>query len=152
MIHEFTQENIEAISDVLAVQPKPLGDDVFRFKLVNNESAQKLALEIHLGLTVDHEKVNMVSVYAENTFIQLHNCTAFIASKTLNQVTFFGKECGRVTGLIIEKEAGCSMYANVHEAILNKDFTQLPQDIMMCAVALALTETTDFEGFSFDDE
>jgi len=44
------------------------------------------------------------------------------------------------------------MYANVHEAILNKDFTQLPQDIMMCAVALALTETTDFEGFSFDDE
>lgn len=152
MIHDFTQENIDAISEVLSTKPKPLGDDVFRFEMANENTAQKLALEIHLGLPIDGDKVNMVSVYAENTFIQLHNCTAFIASQTLNQVTFFGRENNRVTGLIVEKEAGCSMYANVTEAILNKDFTQLPQDIMMCAVALALTENTDFEGFSFEDD
>jgi len=152
MIHEFTKENIEEIARILNAEPKKVGDDVLRLEIVNNDEDRKLALEIHLGLEAEGEKVNMVSVYAQSTFMQLHNCTAFVASDTLNQVTFFGKEAGRVTGLIVEREAGCSLYANVNETILNTDFTQLPEDMMMCAVALALTETADFGGFSFDDE
>ena len=152
MIHEFTKENIDAIGNVLGAKPKPLGEDVYRLEVVNEEENRKLALEIHLGLEVDGERTNMVSVYAQSTFIQLLNCTAFIDSEILNQVTFFGKFADRVTGLIVEKEAGCSLYANVSEAILNADFTQLPEDLMMCGVALSLTESVDLDGFSFDSE
>ena len=152
MIHQFTKENIEAIGEVLGSDPKPLGDDVFRFEVKNPEEGRKLALEIHLGLEAEGEQMNMVSVYASNTFLQLHNCTAFIASSTLNQVTFFGKYGERTTGLIVEREAGCSMYANVEEKILNSDFTQLPEDLMMCSIALSLTESVDKDDFSFDDE
>ena len=151
MIHEFTKENIETIGKVLGTKPKPLGDDVYRLEVRDEESNNKLALEIHLGMDVDGELMNMVSVYAQNTFLQLHNCTAFVASDMLQQVTFFGKQEERISGLIVEKEAGCSLYANVDEAILKGDFTQLPEDLMMCSIALSLTETIDADGFSFDD-
>lgn len=148
MIHKFTKENIDAIGKVLNANPKPLGNDVFRFEVKDDEEARKLALEIHLGLDVNEEQMNMVSVYAYNTFLQLHNVTAFVASEMLQQVTFFGKSGDKTSGLIVEKTAGCSLYANVDQAILTGDFTQLPEDLMMCGIALSLTESMD-DDFSF---
>lgn len=149
MIHQFTKENIDTIGNVLGCTPKPLGNDVFRFEIRNDEEpGRKLALEIHLGLDVNNEEMNMVSVYAYNTFLQLHNCTAFVASDMLQQVTFFGKSGTKTSGLIVEKTAGCSLYANVDETVIAGDFTQLPEDLMMCGIALSLTESMD-DGFSF---
>jgi hypothetical protein len=148
MIHKFTKENIDEIAKVLGTSPKPLGNDVFRFEVKNEDDPRKLALEIHLGLQVDGETMNMVSVYAYNTFLQLHNCTAFVASEMLQQVTFFGRSGEKTSGLIVEKTAGCSLYANVDQAILSGDFTQLPEDLMMCGIALSLTESMD-DDFSF---
>lgn len=152
MVHQFTKENIEAIAKVLNTKAKPLGDDVFRLEVHNKEDNRKLALEIHLGLEANGEAMNMVSVYAQNTFLQLHNCTAFIASDMLKQVTFFGRSGERTSGLIVETGAGCSLYSNVSETILNSDFTQLPEDLMMCAIALSLTESVDLDDFSFDED
>ncbi|MCH2448642.1 MAG: hypothetical protein MK198_00720 [Gracilimonas sp.] len=148
MIHQFTKENIDAIGKVLETKPKPLGNDVFRFEVKNEDEPRKLALEVHLGLDVNDEQMNMVSVYAYNTFLQLHNCTAFVASEMLQQVTFFGRSGDKTSGLIVEKTAGCSLYANVDHAILKGDFTQLPEDLMMCGIALSLTESMD-DDFSF---
>ena len=152
MVHQFTKENIDAISKVLDTKAKPLGDDVYRLEVINQEDNRKLALEIHLGLDINGEAMNMVSVYAQNTFLQLHNCTAFIASDMLKQVTFFGRVGERTSGLIVETGAGCSLYSNVSESILNSDFTQLPEDLMMCAIALSLTESVDLDDFSFDED
>lgn len=152
MIHNFTGENVDEIANVLEVSPKALGDDIYRFELTNNEESRKLALEIHLGLDIDDKKMNMVSVYSGGTFMQLHNCTAFVASKMLKQVTFFGKQQGITSGLIVEVGAGCSLYANVSDEILTGDFTKLPEDLMMCGVALSLTETEGFDDFTFDED
>ena len=152
MVHQFTKENIDAIANVLETKAKPLGNDVFRFEVTNEEEKRRLALEIHLGLEVKGENSNMVSVYAQNTFLQLHNCTAFIASDMLQQVSFFGRQNERTSGLIVETGAGCSLYANVSETILNSDFTQLPEDLMMSAIALSLTESVDMDNFSFDED
>lgn len=152
MIHEFTEENILSIGKVLHTSPKKLGADVFRLEMENQEDNRKLALEIHLGLEVDEKRMNMVSVYAGNTFLQLHNCTAFIASDILKQVTFFGKQNGITSGLIVELGAGCSLYSNVDDSVLTGDFTKLPEDMMMCGVALSLTDTLDIDDFSFDDD
>jgi hypothetical protein len=149
MIHQFTDENIEEIGIVLGTAAKKTGN-VYRLELKDSSGSRKLALEIHVNLNVNNQFVNMVSVYATNTFLQLHNCTGFVASDLLNQVTFFGKQHGLVSGLIIEKEAGCSLYSNVNEEILLGDFTQLPPEVMMSSVALSLTENVDFEGFSFE--
>ncbi len=151
MIHKFTEENISTIAKVLGTEPKKSGS-VYRFEIVNAESNRKMALEIHLGLLIDNEPVNLISVYTQDTFLQLHNCTAFVASDMLHQITFFGKDGSKISGLIVEKEAGCSLYANVNDTLLSSDFTRLPPEVMMCSVALSLTESIDFEGFNFDDE
>jgi len=60
MVHQFTKENIDAISKVLNAEAKPLGDDVYRIEVVNKEENRRLALEIHLGLNVKGEAMNMV--------------------------------------------------------------------------------------------
>ncbi len=151
MIHEFTEENILSIGKVLECSPKKLGDDVYRLEMVNSEDGRKLALEVHLGLEIEGRRMNMVSVYSGSTFLQLHNCTAFIASELLKQVTFFGKQGGNTSGLIVEQGAGCSLYANVDDAVLSGDFTKLPEDVMMCGVALSLTDTLDPDDFTFED-
>lgn len=152
MIHEFTEDNILSIGKVLQTTPKKLGTDVYRLEMENQDDDRKLALEIHLGLEVNEKRMNLVSVYAGNTFLQLHNCTAFIASDMLKQVTFFGKQNGITSGLIIEQGAGCSLYSNVDDSVLTGDFTKLPEDMMMCGVALSLTDTLDIDDFSFDDD
>ncbi len=151
MIHTFTEENIEEIIRVLGCESKQTGN-VHRFTIIPDEPESRTVMEIHLGITYEEKTTNIVSVYAHNVFLQLHNCTAFVASETLQQITFFGKIGGQTTGLIIEQNGGVSLYANVDDALLNGDFSKLPPEIMMSSVALSLTESVDFEGFSFDDE
>ncbi len=151
MIHTFSEENIATIAKVLNTSPKKSGQ-VYRFEISDKTIGRKIALEIHLGLRLDDTDTNLISVYTQDTFLQLHNCTAFVASELLNQITFFGKDGNRISGLIVEKEAGCSLYANVKESLLKGDFTELPPEVMMCSVALSLTESIDFEGFRFDDD
>lgn len=150
MIFPFEANSISQITQILGVEPKLTGN-VYRFELQNESGNRKIALEIHLNLAVGSDTMHMVSVYAQHTFLQLHNCNGFVPSELLNQVTFFGKTGDLVSGLIIEKEAGCSLYSNVHESMMTGDFTQLPPEVMMSSVALSLTENVDFEGFSFDE-
>lgn len=149
MVHEFSIENLNLIGQTLGVEAK-LNGNVYRFELQDDEKTRKLALEIIPDLLIDGRPTNLISVYSHNTFLQLHNCVGFVSSDILNQVTFFGKTDNTTSGLIIEKEAGCSYYANVDDAILKGDFTKLPTELMMCSVALSLTDSIDFEGFSFE--
>jgi len=83
----------------------------------------------------------LISTYAANSFLQLHGCTGFIASEELGEVIFFAKQRGSTNGLVIEREAGCSLYASVDDRLLSADFTQLPPEVMMSSVALSMTET-----------
>lgn len=151
MIHDLTKDSISNISGVLGVTPK-INGKVHRFEIKDQETGRKMAFEIHLDLELDGASTNMISVYSQNTFLQLHNCSGFIASDILNQVTFFGRDQDRISGLIVEKEGGCSLYANVNEDLLKSDFTKLPPEVMMCSVALSLTDSLDMEGFSFDND
>lgn len=151
MIHDLTKQSISNISEVLGVTPK-LNGNIHRFEIKDEESGRKMAFEIHLDLTIDGNVTNMITVYSYNSFLQLHNCSGFIASDILNQVTFFGRDQDKISGLIIEKEGGCSLYANVNEELLKSDFTKLPPEVMMCSVALSLTDSLDMEGFSFENE
>lgn len=149
MIQDLTRRNVlDSLNALFGVEPKQTGD-VLRYEIIDADTRRKLSFEIVFGIDVHGESVNLVSVYSQNTFIQLHGCTGFLTSDLLEQVTFFGKQNQITSGLIIEKNAGCSLYANVKDAVLRGDFTKLPSELMMCSVALSLTDTLDSEGFSF---
>jgi hypothetical protein len=58
----------------------------------------------------------------------------------LGEVTFVAEHRGKICGLIIEKEAGCSLFANVDAKVLSGDFTNLGPEVMLTGIALSLTE------------
>lgn len=145
MPFSFSDADFEEIKSVLGISPAREGDLV-RFELSDEESGRRISIEILTSVEVesevsDHSPTTLISVYTVSAFLQLQNCTGFIASQELGEVIFFGKRGDAVNGLVIEREAGCSLYANVDEALLSSDFTKLPPEMIMSSMALSMTET-----------
>ena len=140
----FSDDDLIRIASVLHVESVEDGN-LARFQLQDEQSGRKIALEIHRGIELPEElsdgPVTLISVYAANSFLQLHGCTGYIASDELGEVIFFARHRGSTNGLVIERGAGCSLYASVDDRLLSADFTQLPPEVMMSSVALSMTET-----------
>ena len=109
MPFEFSNDDLKRISSVLGV-PDVHDQDLIRFSLEDKKSGRKLALEIHRGIILPPElgesPATLVSVYAANSFLQLHGCTGFIASEELGEVIFFARQRGSTNGLVVERGAG----------------------------------------------
>ncbi|GIV61002.1 MAG: hypothetical protein KatS3mg043_2091 [Rhodothermaceae bacterium] len=145
MAFAFSDADVERIASVLGVTPKRDGSLV-RFELHDAPSGRRLTLEIQMTLALPPElsstqPANLVSVYAPSSFLQLQGCTGFLASKELGEVIFVAKHGGRTNGLVVEREAGCSLYANVDDRLFSTDFTRLPPEMIMSSVALSMTES-----------
>jgi len=136
---KFTQKDIDKISKALTVKGKLMGNNV-RFSIENQEDGRKLSLEIYSDIQIGKKRGALISVYTQNTHLQLHFCTGYVVSDMLGEVTFVGDYEGRLSGLTIEKEAGCSLYANVDSSLLSGDFTKLGPEVMLSGIALSLTE------------
>ena len=139
MTPTFSKENIKEIGKVLGVAAKE-ELNYFKFMLDNREEKRWLSLEIYPDIQIGSEVGNLVSVYASNAHLQLHFCVGYVVSEMLDEVTFISEENGRLCGLIVEKGAGCSLYANVDRKILSGDFTTLGPEVMLSGIALSLSE------------
>lgn len=145
MSFSFSDEDFERIANVLGV-PAKRDRSLVRYELRDETSGRRLSLEILPDVDLpegvrDNQPGNLVSVYAASSFLQLHGCTGFIASNELGEIIFFARRSGMTNGLVIEREAGCSLYANVDSRLLSADFTQLSPELIMSSVALSMTET-----------
>jgi hypothetical protein len=140
MSFEFKQKDFKKIAQVLEIQPKHIGNSV-RFEVENKKQLRKLALEIYSKINIGHRKGNLISVYTPTAHLQLHFCTGYVVSKLLGEITFVGESDGKLSGLTIEREGGCSLYANVDRDILSGDFTKLGPEVMLSGIALSLTES-----------
>ncbi len=136
---EISKEDIEKIASVLGVEAKLWGNN-YRLILENKEDGRKISLEIYPNIPIGNEKGDLISVYTHNAHLQLHFCTGFVVSEMLGEVTFIGEHQGRLSGLIIEREAGCSLYSNVDSSLLSGDFTKLGPEVMLSGIALSLSE------------
>ena len=102
---------------------------------------RKLAVEIYPNIKIGSRPGNLISVSSLNAYLQLHFCSGFVVSEMLGEVTFIGEQDGRLSGLIVEREGGCTLYANVDRELLSGDLTQLGPEVMMSGIALSLTES-----------
>jgi hypothetical protein len=135
----FNKKDIDKISKVLAVSPKQLGNK-YRYIIENSETKQHISLEIYPDIPIGDHIGHLISVYTPTSHLQLHFCTGYIASDILGEVTFISECGGRVSGLIVEKGAGCSFYANVDAKLLSGDFSTMGPEVMMSGIALSLAE------------
>ncbi len=144
MTFTFSESDVARVASVLEAEPRTEGSLV-RFELQDEQRTRRISLELHLGVDVAggmvvDSPVTLVSVYTPSAFLQLQNCSGFIASQELGEVIFFARTGERTNGLVVEREAGCSLYANVDDRLLSADFTQLPPELIMSSVALSMTE------------
>lgn len=142
MAFTFSDADIKRIETVLGVASKTDGE-MARFELSDEASGRRITLEIHRKVELpgsQAESTNLISVYAASSFLQLQGCTGFIASQELGEVIFVARSGESANGLVVEREAGCSLYANVDTKLFSTDFTQLSPELIMSSVALSVTE------------
>ena len=140
MSFQFSSKDLKTIEKVLDGEFKQV-DQCCRMVLENKAEKRRLSLEIYTDIPIGNRQGNLISVYTASTHLQLHFCSGYVISDMLGEVTFVA-ECGdKLSGLIIEKGAGCSLFANVDADILSGDFTQLGPEVMLSGIALSLVET-----------
>ena len=136
----LTDADFDRIADALGVRPEREGDLV-RFALRDEASGRSLVVEITPTVEGADEAATLISVYSAVAHLQLQGCEAVVASEELGEALFVARAGDRVSGLVVERQAGCSLYANVADRLLSADFTQLPAAVMQSAVILSLGET-----------
>jgi hypothetical protein len=140
MKFEFRAKDIGNIAGVLRVKAVKR-ENFYRFDLDDKKSKRKLSIEIYPAIKTGKRSGSLISVYTINSHLQLHQCTGYLASEMLGEVTFYSEADGKISGLIIEREAGCSLYANVDKNVLSGDFTRFGPEVMLSSIALSLAET-----------
>ena len=136
----FTKKDIKKIADCLKTKEIEEEKDHFRLRIVNPQERRIVVLEIYPQVSVGKGKGAMVVAYAGNSHLQLHNCSGYVSSKELGEVTFVGESEDKLSGLVVEREAACSLYANVLRDLISGDFTKLGVEVMLSGVALSLAE------------
>ena len=139
MKFKFSEENFTEIEKVLETKFAKRGEQ-YRAVLLNTELSRKLTIEIYVDLNIGEKKGNLVSIFTPNSHIQLHFCDGYVASEVLGEVTFFGQHAGRLSGIVVEKQAACSTFTNVDSTLLSGDFEKLAPEVMLSGIALSLTE------------
>ncbi len=135
----FTKTNIKKIAEVLDAKCH-FKQNNYRIILINQDEKRKLSLEIYPDIPIGNKIGNLISVYTQSSHLQLHFCTGYVISEMLGEVTFIGEFQGRVSGLIIERLAACSLYSNVDNSLLSGDFTKMGPEVMLSGIALSITE------------
>ena len=112
-------------------------DNSYSFTLANSKLKNSIALEIFL----DSEGDNLISLYSENSHLQLQSCRYFIISQMLEEIIFYTETESKISGLIISKQGDCSLYSNVDKKTLSSDFLNLNSEKLLSAVALSVIES-----------
>ncbi len=137
----FSKNDIEKIASCLGnIEINDLKDH-FRLKLLKPEEKRHLSLEIYPEVALaEGDRGALVVVYTHNCHLQLHNCTGYVLSEDLGEVTFISETKDKISGLVVEREAACSLYTNVNRGLISDDFTQFGVEVMLSGVALSLAE------------
>ncbi len=139
MSFKFTSEKFKEIEEVLDTKFTKR-ENQYRAILLNTEKGRKLTIEIYPDMQIGEKTGNLVSIFTPYTHSQLHFCSGFVASDVLEEVTFFAEYKGHLSGVIVERQAGCSIFTNVDANLLSGDFTKLAPEVMLSGIALSLTE------------
>ncbi len=112
----------------------------YRAVLLDTEHDRKLIIEIYPDMSIGNKKGNLVSIFTQASHVQLHFCKGVVTSDLLGEVTFIAEHKGRLSGIVVEKQAACSTFTNVDASLLSGDFEKLAPEVMLSGIALSLAE------------
>jgi hypothetical protein len=136
----FTQADADKIGQLLQAAAVSKEADHYRLELVNREERRRMLLQIYPEVALGKDSGMLIVVYTGNSHLQLHNCTGYVVSEDLGEVTFVAETEASLSGLVVERGASCSLYAALERDLISSDFTQLGVEVMLSGVALSLAE------------
>jgi hypothetical protein len=137
----FTRSDIDKIAACLGNADVSDNKDHFRIKVLNPSEKRQVSLEIYPEVSLGElTKGALIVVYTQNCHLQLHDCSGYVLSDELGEVTFVSETPGKISGLVVEKEAACSLYSNAERGLISDDFTRFGVEVMLSGVALSLAE------------
>lgn len=136
----FTQKDADRISDLLEAEKTSREKDHYRLKITSPEEKRILVLEVYPEVDLGRKRGMLVVVYTGNSHLQLHNCTGYVVSEELGEVTFVAESTDKLSGLVVERGASCSLYASLNRSLISSDFTTLGVEVMLSGVAMSLAE------------
>lgn len=137
---KFTEEDFKKIVKVLEPEKTSSDKEYFRMKVSNQSEKRVLVLEIYPETLLGKTRGMLVVVYTGNSHLQIHNCSGYVVSEELGEVTFVCETPQQLSGLVVEKGASCSLYAGMDRQLISSDFTTLGVEVMLSGVALSLAE------------
>lgn len=148
----FNKDDIDKIGAIIGASDIVEHTDHFRLKVINTEENRTLVLEIYPEITLGKTRGALIVVYTGNSHLQLHNCTGYVVSEELAEVTFVAETKTRLSGLVVEQGASCSLYASLNRDLISSDFTALGVEVMLSGVALSLAEDILTKDDSQEDD
>lgn len=140
MSEMFSKEKIDKISEVIGAEKVEWDTDHYRMKVSSAESRRLLILEIYPNTPLGRQTGAMIVVYSGGAHLQLHNCSGFVMSEELGEVTFVSEAEDKISGIVVESDAACSLYSNINRDLISSDFTKFGVEVMLSGVALSLAE------------
>ena len=137
---KFSLEHAQEIGKILDAYKVSQETDRIRIRLVNQEEKRTLSLEIFPETSLGKSRGMLVVIYTGNSHLQLHNCTGYVTSDELGEVTFVSERDNNLSGVVVERGASCSLYASIDRELISSDFTQLGVEVMLSGVAMSLAE------------
>ena len=137
---KFEKSQIEQIAEIIGAEKIEWQTDHYRLKVTAEQVKRMLVLEIYPETRLGKDIGSMVVVYTNSSHLQLHNCSGFVVSEELGEVTFVSETADYISGLVVEKEAACSLYANIARDLISSDFTRFGVEVMLSGVAMSLAE------------
>jgi len=139
MSFSFAKKDFSEIEKVLETKFAKR-EKQYRAVLLDEKKNRKLSIEIYPEIPIGDKTGSLISVFTPSSHIQLHFCNGYVASDLLGEVTFFAEYAGHLSGIVIEKQAACSVFTNVDKNLLSGDFEKLAPEVMLSGIALSLTE------------
>jgi len=102
---------------------------------------EKINSNISVEILPDEDSMLLISVYTNNTHLQLQSCTNIVVSEMLEEVIFLSETNESLSGLIISRQGDCALYANVDKKVLRSGFSELNSEKLLAAIALSISET-----------
>lgn len=137
---KFTEEDARKIGAILEAEKITHEKDHFRLKVSNRAEKRVLVLEIYPEVLLGRARGMLVVVYTGAAHLQLHNCSGYVISEELQEITFVAETDKHISGIVVEKGASCSLYAGLDRHLISSDFTKLGVEVMLAGVALSLAE------------
>lgn len=136
---DISKDDVARIAKTLGASKVVTDKESYRLKL-SADTDSSLTLVIYPKVLLGRKRGALITAYAAGAHLQLHNCSGFVISEELEEVTFVTEKDGQLSGLVVGRDGFCSQYASVNRDLISSDFTRLGVEVMLSGVALSLAE------------